>query len=108
MYKNPSKLVRAKGVVNDPNSKISADKRKFPVEGVEYRSYQIAKEKNPKASKDELIEAVYRLLGGAIQGEDPGDKDDPRRSLKAGLIKEENIGMEEEEVGKKGVKRKKR
>ena len=89
-YLNQDKWERAKDAVSG--------KRKFERESVEAVALALGKEE--KLEGEKLVDFVYTKLGGA-KTEDPVKKE-----TKTGVIKEEKIGKEVEEVKpKRGAKK---
>ncbi len=94
MYINQDKLQRAQDAI--------AGKRAFQAESVEARAVALGKEEGLKG--EELLDFVYEKLGGA-KSEEVAEKKAKAKNLKTGVIKEETIGTEVEEVKPKRAKK---
>lgn len=90
MYLNQDKYQRAKDAVSGA--------RKFEAESVEARALALGLEEGLK--KDALVDFIYGKLGGA-KTEEAEEKKAKGKALKTGVIKEEKIGTEVEEVKRK-------
>lgn len=82
-YLNTSKEDRARRVVAKPEN--------FPAESVERTSLALGVSEGHKG--EDLVEFIYRRIGGAVVGEKPAKAETPEYSA-------ETSGKEVEEVGK--------
>ena len=84
-YINSDKYLRAKEVVTKKGKAKDAD-------SVEAKAYSMAVAEHGADAKEEvLIEAVYKIIGGAVSGEVKTDD-------RVGVISEKHIGKEKEEL----------